>query len=76
MQVPAPSVNAGHLLPVLQDEVDYGLNVHLHRTPPPPANPEIHVSKPNPPFDDIWSWGLWVISGYKGGALMMELVPS
>ena len=71
MQVPAPLVNAGHLLPVLQDKVDYGLNVH-----PLPPDPKIHVLKPNPPFDDIWGWGLWVISGYKGGALMMELVPS
>lgn len=64
---PCPLVNAGHLLPVLQNR-NYGLNV--------PPHPKIHVLKPNPPFDDIWNWGLWVISGYKGGALMMELVPS
>ena len=60
-QVPALLVNAGRLLPVLQDKVGYGLNV---------SPSDICVLKPNPPCDGIWSWGLWVISGYKGGALL------
>lgn len=61
MQVPAPlkveKCRASVTCP--PNKINYGLNV---------PHPKIHVLTLTPPFDDIWNWGLWMISGYKGGA--------